>query len=236
MLTVKPKAAGIMTSSVAGTAGYDEQAKTLAEQYESIEFETVHRDVLHLFPPPPSRVLDVGAGSGRDAAALAGRGHHVVAAEPSSELRLEGQRRHAAAAIDWIDDSLPDLARLRARGACFDLILLSAVWMHLDADERRVAMASLAALLAPGGVAILSLRHGPVPAGRRMFDVTADETVALAAAHGLTCRHSGTRRDPHARSGVNWSVLALAREDLPREGSPREGSPREDLPREDLPG
>jgi SAM-dependent methyltransferase len=204
-----------MTSSVAGTAGYDEQAKALAEQYESIEFEAVHGDVLHLFPQPPSRVLDVGAGSGRDAAALAARGHRVVAAEPSHALRLEGQHRHAGTAIDWVDDSLPDLAGLRARGECFDLVLLSAVWMHLDAAERRAAMTSLAALLAPRGTAILSLRHGPVPAGRRMFDVTADETIQLAAANGLICRHNGSRRDPHARPGVSWSVLALARESLP---------------------
>jgi SAM-dependent methyltransferase len=204
-----------MTSSVAGTAGYDEQASALAEQYESIEFEAVHGDVLHLFPPPPARVLDVGAGSGRDAAALAARGHRVVAAEPSSELRREGERLHAGAAIEWIDDSLPGLARLRARGERFDLVLLSAVWMHLDAAERSDAMASLAALLAPKGVAILSLRHGPVPAGRRMFDVTAAETIGLAATHGLACRHNDTRRDPHARPGVSWSVLALAREVIP---------------------
>jgi SAM-dependent methyltransferase len=216
MNVVKPKATSIMTSSVAGTAGYDEQATTLAEQYESVAFERVHRDVLHLMPPPPALVLDVGAGSGRDAAALAARGHRVVAAEPSSELRQEGERRHAGAAIEWVDDSLPSLARLRGRGERFDLVLLSAVWMHLDAAERRAAMASLAALLAPSGIAILSLRHGPVPAGRRMFEVTAEETVALAAAHGLACRHRGTRTDPHARPGVTWSVLALTREVLPR--------------------
>ena len=203
-----------MTSSVAGTAGYDEHAKSLADQYESVGFETVHRDVLHLFPPSPGRILDVGAGSGRDAAALAGRGYRVVAAEPAAEFRHEGRRRHAGAAIDWVDDSLPALARLRGRGEQFDLILLSAVWMHLDATERRAAMASVAALLAPSGVAIMSLRHGPVPAGRLMFDVTADETVTLAAAHRLACRHRGTRHDPHERDGVTWSVLALAREDV----------------------
>jgi SAM-dependent methyltransferase len=202
-----------MTSPIAGTAGYTAQAKSLADQYESVDFETVHRDVLHLIPASPSRILDVGAGSGRDAAALALRGHAVVAVEPAAELRREGERRHAGAAITWIDDSLPALAAVRGRGERFDVILLSAVWMHLDEPERRAAMASLSALLAPQGVAILSLRHGPVPAGRRMFDVTADETVALAASVGLACRHRGTRRDPHDRDGVTWSVLALARED-----------------------
>jgi SAM-dependent methyltransferase len=199
-----------MTSQVAGSSGYREHAETLADQYESIDFEALHGDILHLIPAQPSRVLDVGAGSGRDAAALARRGHAVVAVEPTAELRREGQRRHAGAAIDWIDDSLPTLAVLRGRGARFDLVLLSAVWMHLDGDERRLAMAALAQLLAPGGVAILSLRHGPVPPGRRMFEVSAEETIALAASHGLACRHDGTRSDRLGRDGVSWTVVALA--------------------------
>jgi SAM-dependent methyltransferase len=199
-----------MTTNVAGTAGYTTQAKALADQYESLDFQSIHRDVLQLIPATPSRILDVGAGSGRDAAALAARGHKVVAVEPAAELRREGERRHAGAAIEWIDDSLPELAAVRRRGKRFDVVWLSAVWMHLDAPERRIAMASLAVLLAPAGVAILSLRHGPVPDGRRMFEVTADETIALAQSFGLACRYRGARGDALARDGVAWSVLALA--------------------------
>jgi SAM-dependent methyltransferase len=208
----RPGATRTMTTKVAGTAGYHTQAEILADQYESVDFATVHRDVLHLIPVRPCRILDVGAGSGRDAAALAARGHAVVAVEPSAELRREGERRHAGAAITWLDDSLPALAAVRGRGERFDVMLLSAVWMHLDAPERSAAMASIAVLLEPAGIAIVSLRHGPVPEGRRMFDVTSDETVALAASFGLACRHRGTRRDPHDRDGVTWSVLALARD------------------------
>ena len=34
---------------------------------------------------------------------------------------------------------------------------------------------------------MISLRHGPVPEGRRMFDVTAAETTALAHAQAMAC-------------------------------------------------
>jgi SAM-dependent methyltransferase len=204
-----------MTTDVAGTAGYSAQAETLADQYESVDFAAVHGDVLYLIPALPCRILDVGAGSGRDAAALAARGHTVVAVEPADELRHEGLRRHAGATITWLDDSLPQLAVVRGRSERFDLVFMSAVWMHLDEPERRAAMASLQALLEPAGIAILTLRHGPVPAGRRMFEVSADETVKLAAAHGLGCRYRGTRRDPHDRNGVTWSVLALNSQPAP---------------------
>ena len=57
-----------------GTEGYREEAATLVPRYEALVFEDVHREVIHLFPAPPAHVLDVGAGTGRDAAALARAG------------------------------------------------------------------------------------------------------------------------------------------------------------------
>src|SRR5438270_6091512 len=41
--------------------------------------------VLDTLPPPPIRVLEVGAGDGELAQALAGRGYDVVAIDPASE-------------------------------------------------------------------------------------------------------------------------------------------------------
>ncbi len=196
---------------IAGTAGYAENAAVLADQYESIAFADVHRDVAHLIPSTPARIADIGAGSGRDAAALARMGHHVVAAEPTLELRREGQRRHDLPNLEWTDDALPALAGLRAQGRQFDVIMLTAVWMHLDGAERAAGMASLAALLAPQGQILMSLRHGPVPAGRRMFDVSAQETIALAATHGLASHHLTTREDMLDRADVHWSFVGLRR-------------------------
>jgi len=198
-----------MPSSVPGSAGYGAHAATLAVQYESLRFDDVHREVLHLFPQPPARVLDIGAGTGRDAAALARRGHAVVAVEPTPELRSEGLRLHGGLDIEWIDDHLPALASLRGARRQFDLVLLTAVWMHLDGPEREAAMAALADLVADGGLVSLSLRHGPVPAGRRMFDVSAEETAALGARHGLSRHFCSRREDMLGRSSVDWTFLVL---------------------------
>src|SRR3954453_11536769 len=44
--------------------------RTLVPRYEGLRFEDVQREVIHLFPAPPAQVLDVGAGTGRDAEAL----------------------------------------------------------------------------------------------------------------------------------------------------------------------
>lgn len=191
----------------AGTAGYGAQATALAVQYESVTFAEVHREMLHLFPPPPAAVLDVGAGTGRDAAALAALGHSVVAAEPTPELRLIGEELHRDSGVRWVSDALPELPSLGA--GRFDLVLLTAVWMHLAPAERPPAMATLARLAAPGGRVVLSLRHGPVPPGRRMFDVPAQETITQAAANGLRAVHRVTRPDLHGRPGVEWTILAF---------------------------
>ena len=192
-----------------GTEGYGETADVLVKQYEGLAFADVHRDTLHLLPTTPGRVLDIGAGTGRDAAALAALGHKVVAVEPTEELRAHGQRLHPAPAIEWIDDSLPDLDKVHALGRRFDLVLLTAVWMHLDAGQRRRAMDRVAPLLTPGALMTMLLRHGPVPAGRRMFDVSAAETRDLAGRHGLLAIHDNERPALLGGSAVWWSVLAF---------------------------
>jgi SAM-dependent methyltransferase len=201
-----------MSSTVPGAAGYGANASVLASQYESITFADVYRDLLHLFPVKPSAMLDIGAGSGRDAAELARRGHQVVAVEPTAELRHEGQQIHSALPIEWMDDHLPTLRALRRTNRRFDVVLLTAVWMHLDENERDAAMEAIAELTVDGGEIFMSLRHGPIPAGRRMFDVSAEDTVRLAARYGLRCNCEVEREDMLRRPDVRWSFLALRKQ------------------------
>lgn len=168
-----------------GTEGYGQEADILLKTYESIPFEKSQERVLPFLPPPPARLLDIGAGTGRDAAGFAALGYEVVAAEPTDELREGARRLHDGAAIEWLDDGLPELGVLRARGDCFDVVTMTAVWMHLDEAERRRGKPNVASLLRPCGVLAMTLRYGPVPPGRRMFEVSAGETTALAASSGL---------------------------------------------------
>ena len=194
---------------ISGTEHYAEEAPELLKRYESVSFADHHRSVIHLIPTTPGRVLDIGAGTGRDAAGFVTLGHTVVAVEPTEELRRGAMTLHPSPKIEWVNDSLPDLALVRARGEEYDVIMLSAVWMHLDELQRCQAMPNVAALLRNGGVMIMSLRHGPVPPGRRMFEVLAEETIALAQPLGLR----GTlNREPEPslrQPGVSWTRLAF---------------------------
>lgn len=135
----------------------DAHAGELAASYEAIDPEQLNSWFADLLPAAPSLVLDVGAGTGQDAAWLAGKGHSVIAVEPSSGMRYQAEARHAGAGITWIEDQLPALASTYRRGLAF--ILLSGVWHHA-LTERERAMRKLLGLRA-GGILAVSLRHGP---------------------------------------------------------------------------
>jgi 2-polyprenyl-3-methyl-5-hydroxy-6-metoxy-1,4-benzoquinol methylase len=192
-----------------GTENYAEEARELLKRYESISFADTHRSVMHLIPEKPCRVLDIGAGTGRDAAGFAAMGHRVVAAEPTEEMRCGAMALHPSPLIEWLDDSLPDLASLRARGEQFDVVMLTAVWMHLDEQQRRRAIPTVAALVRSGGVMIMTLRHGPVPPGRRMFEVSAEETISLTEPLGLCCVLNRSAESSLRQPGVSWTRLAF---------------------------
>jgi len=154
-------------------AGYADKAEALFAHYQSHSFEAVHAEVLDYIPSTPARILDIGCGSGRDAAYLARLGHEVTAVEPTAALLSQAISFHRGVAVEWLEDGLPTLASLNSSGRTFDLVILSGVWMHLNEAHTNSKV-------------IMSLRHGPVPPGRVMFEVGQQETTALAQANGFT--------------------------------------------------
>ena len=198
--------------SIPGTEGYAENAEQLIARYDSVIAADKYKVVSHLLPGRAGAALDIGAGTGADAAWLASLGHQVVALEPVAALREAGMKTHASPAIEWLDDSLPALAALTTRQASFDLVLLAAVWMHLTAEERSEAMGNVSNLLKPGARLVMSLRHGPAPGTRRMFDVSARETIDLALRHDLKLMLSTQApsvQQQNRQSGVSWSWLVF---------------------------
>ena len=193
---------------LSSTSGYAEEAATLGRRYEAITFEAAFGNFLPYMPEPPCQVADIGAGTGRDAAWLAERGYEVTAVEPVPEMRAVARQLHGDASVRWIDDALPGLHKLSGE---FGLVLMRAVWMHLDASERARALPRIAALLAEGGRVMITLRHGPVPAGRRMFEVAPEEIIDAAAPLGLKLLDLGHGGDTLGRAGVTWSRLVLER-------------------------
>ncbi|PCI04366.1 MAG: SAM-dependent methyltransferase [Hyphomicrobiales bacterium] len=199
-----------MVRGVKGTQGYSEQSAELLSRYDNILFEDVHASVMHLIPKTSGMALDLGAGTGRDAAHLTGLGHKVVAVEPTDEFRNSASRRYPH--IEWIDDALPELGKLADRIGQFDFIMATAMWMHLDEAERKISMHNVAELLKPEGLLIMSIRCGPTPAGRLMYDVSASETKLLAANDGLEVifeKVTPSLGEANKKAGVKWLRLVF---------------------------
>ncbi len=204
--------------AVPGTEGYAEDAAWLIPRYESVSFVDKYRAVSHLIPAAPSTILDIGAGTGVDSSWLAELGHDVVAVEPVAAFRDAGIKLHPSRQIEWIDDSLPGLVKIVQREKEFDAVLISAVWGHLAPDERRLAMSNIVPLLKSAAVLVMSIRHGLAPANRRVFEISADETIELAKSFGLEMTliaRMPSIQPLNCQAGVTWSWLAFKRSYAP---------------------
>ncbi|MDE2904730.1 MAG: class I SAM-dependent methyltransferase [Acidobacteriota bacterium] len=195
---------------------YDANADAAAARYEGVLPERLHGWLVDLLPTTPAAALDVGAGSGRDAAWLSSRGYDVVAVEPSLRMRTIARERHTEPGIRWLADSLPALRGTVKTGLAFDVILLSAVWMHVAPSDRARAFRKLVNLLKPGGLIALSLRHGPAEATRALHPVSADEIRRLARDHGTLVERCVTAEDHLGRPNVRWTLVAVR---LPDDGT-----------------
>ncbi len=183
---------------------YSIHAHRLAPLYDSIPFDRIHAPLMNWLPYPPAQVLDVGAGSGRDAAWFAAKGYEVVAVEPVAEMMEHAKAAHPHPNIRWIADSLPALTKVIATGLQFDLIHLSAVFMHLPPADRDRAFRKLTLLLNPGGRIHITLRQGPVEPERGLHDVPDSEMEALAREHGALIEFNTTTPDSLDRPEVTW--------------------------------
>lgn len=190
--------------------------RSLAVRYESVDSEKLHADILNWLPRLPASVVDIGAGSGRDAAWFASKGYSVLAVEPSATMREEGQRRHTDPGINWLDDSLPGLSEVYRLGASFDVVLLSAVWMHVSPRERKRAFRKVVNLLKPNGMIVVRLKIAPTEARRGMHSVTVEEVNRLAWDNGAFLVSDNVSKDMLGRGSTKWSTLVFR---LPDDGT-----------------
>ena len=203
-----------MTSSTKNTiTHYSEKAQHYYDLYNSVNAESVHGDwIAFLHNANKGNALDVGAGSGRDANWLAEQGWKVTAAEPADKLRNLAQA-NSHNSVTWCSASLPALTALPQSPETYDLILLSAVWMHLPKGERPPALKRLAGLLSENGNMYISLRFGPNDEARPMHPVSYEELATLAKRNGLTARNLNPvpSRDGLKRDDVKWVTVELVK-------------------------
>ena len=192
---------------------YKNNNEKLIKQYNSVSFETVHQDWLEFLPKKCSLILDVGAGSGRDALWLYNHGYQVIAVEPVAEFlgqfKVSQQAVFKKNKFEWIVDSLPELTQLKKYTEQVSFILLSAVWMHLTAEERINSFDTFSKLNKKNGLLVISLRHGKSPDERLMHPVSIDEIKTMASQYYYQVKAIKKSADQLSRSEVFWETIVL---------------------------
>jgi len=101
--------------------------------------------------------VDVGCGSGRDAAWLTANGYPTIGVDPSPALLSEARRRHPD--VRFAVGALPELAQFPS-GAWAN-VLCETVIMHLAPSQVARSTERLVQLLAPQGTLCMTWRVTP---------------------------------------------------------------------------
>jgi SAM-dependent methyltransferase len=207
-----------MSESSKAYRWYEANAAEVATRHEALDPEKVHHWWLDQLPKPPVVILDIGAGSGRDAAWLAGKNHDVIAVEPATAMIREGLRRRPNPKFRWIEDELPSLQRISRLEISFDLVLLSAVWMHVKPADRNRAFRKVIQLLKPGGALVMTIRQPPDPPedSRGMHAVGPEEIEKLARDHGAAVVRSTSQNVAGPTGAILWTQILIR---LPDDGT-----------------
>jgi SAM-dependent methyltransferase len=135
----------------AANAGYGETFAELVAGGTDVDGEARLADAL---VGRGARVLDVGSGMGRVAAALAARGHEVVAVEPYAPLVEQSRATYPDLPVLELDATAltPEALAAAGRPTSYDLVVcVGNVLVLLAEGTERLVLTRLAALLAPGG-------------------------------------------------------------------------------------
>ncbi len=180
---------------------YKGRIEEFAERYEDRTFQAWAQGYAKFLPKKGAKVLDVGAGSGRDSAELAKMGYLVTAVEPLNEMRQKAQELHPSKKITWLKDYLPNLSRIQGP---FELIVANAVLMFLQPAQQVEAITRLGSLLAPGAVLIVNVKHGDVSQAFHKVDV--DNLIDAAKKAGMKLEKRSTIKNQYL-----WETMAFSK-------------------------
>jgi SAM-dependent methyltransferase len=163
--------------------------------------------------PAGSRILDVGAGSGRDQAALIAAGYDAYGVEPSGSLREAAIQHHPELAQRLAEAALPGLGA--PFGGEFDGVLCSAVLMHLAEADLFDAAFALRGVLRRGGRLLISLPSARTDVGPGQRDTngrlfksyTAEYLQLLFERLGFQLIGRWKTEDALGRTGTKWYTL-----------------------------
>jgi SAM-dependent methyltransferase len=204
---------------------YQNYASELARRYETADVQNLHKRLLATFPAG-YRLLEIGCGSGREAAFLFSSGYEVHCIEPSQMMiekalqyhpDLEGRIFEGAVPGNVPEHILSRVAdsgteNLNGTGQHYDGIYAVASLMHLSEEELTAAFELLYSALKPGGCFLFSVpltrpdisASGYDSKGRYFLLLSTEEWTGHLEKVGFSHIDSATNPDGMGRRSVTW--------------------------------
>ncbi|HEY5307763.1 MAG TPA: class I SAM-dependent methyltransferase, partial [Casimicrobiaceae bacterium] len=190
---------------------YSRNAQAVAAHYESVASPLARYAAVAF--PAGGRILDIGAGTGRDLAYLSAAGYDAFGIEPVAELVEIAVRSHPELQGRLASGSLPDLGT--PFGGGFDGIVCSAVLMHVPQADLFDTAFALRASLKPHGRLLVSLplarddiQADDRDANGRLFKTYAPEYLQLLFERiGFQMIGRWDGGDALGRAGMRWYTL-----------------------------
>lgn len=196
---------------------YDSHATEVTNSYEDVDFSRIV-DQFATTLVSGSRVLDLGCGSGRDAARLSSRGFDVVAADGSEAMLARTTTLHPELADNTVHVALP--SALPFATDAFDGVMSWAVIMHVAETALPDVFSELARIVATNGVlgySVNTARNGLNAAGddshgRHFTCLPAEAWENLHDAVGFRTIHAEETDDIVGRHGIRWATFFARRD------------------------
>lgn len=188
---------------------YNENSLKEAEIYECADVTQLHH-FLSSGLKPGGRLLELGCGSGRDAAFMISQGFKVLATDGCASMVDQAKRLHPELLGQVIDLKLPE-GLSNALGV-FDGVYAIAVLMHLSTQEIERTISAVNFLLATKGRFVFSVpilrddvtTDGFDAKGRRFTALSPDGWKYLCLKHNMQIVRTMICEDGLERDGIVW--------------------------------
>lgn len=195
---------------------YDRKAPFLADGYEGAEMGHTHRNpIRHL--TEGGKVLEVGCGSGRDAAFLLSHGFDITGVDASAEMVKASIAKHPELAGLVHQASFPFSDDNPILEQHFDAVVMIATLMHISDQDLFECASQIRQLLIPDGILFVSSslgREGIIKGrdseGRIYIERQPDEIQLLFERLGFRVITTYRNKDSLGRN-FDWITLVLQR-------------------------
>lgn len=191
---------------------YQAEAQSIAAQYQQTDFSSVRKRVANYFPTTGA-LLDLGAGSGRDAAYFLAQGYDVIAMDGSPAMLEQACRYHPELRNHSVIHRLP--AALPLKASSIDVVYCMSVLMHLEKSAISAVVTDIYNILRPGGIfgfcttiARAELdEHGMDDYARRYSVYSLQQWTDICAHTGFALRDAWESADIMGRAGTRWGTI-----------------------------